>query len=75
MLSVGYNKDGDKIVSGGQDGTMKVRELVCWSRKDHLLFNITARRCVVLLLWLNKNCMKFPDDVLDMLIKACLQSM
>jgi hypothetical protein len=28
----------------------------------------------LLLLWLNKNSMKFPDDVLDLLIEACLQS-
>ena len=24
VMSVGYNSDGDKIVSGGQDGTLKV---------------------------------------------------
>ena len=26
-MSVGYNSDGDKIVSGGQDGTLKVWEV------------------------------------------------
>ena len=67
-----FDKDGSKIVSGGQDGTIKVWALVQWSRKDHLLFKLTTRRFVVLLLWLNNNCMKFPDDVLDLLIKACL---
>ena len=24
VMSVGYNSDGDKIISGGQDGTIKV---------------------------------------------------
>ena len=24
VMSVGYNSDGDKIVSGGEDGTLKV---------------------------------------------------
>jgi WD40 repeat protein len=75
VLSVDFDKDGGKIVSGGEDGTIKVWDLVHWSRKDHLLFNLTTRRFVVLLLWLNKYSMKFPDDVLDLLIKACLQSM
>ena len=62
-------------MSGSSDKTIKVWDLVHWSRKDHLLFNLTTRRFVVLLLWLNKYSMKFPDDVLDLLIKACLQSM
>ena len=74
-MSVAFSPDGTKIVSGGAADTIKVWELVRWSRKDHLLFSITTRRFVVLLLWLNKNCMKFPDDVVDLLIKACLQSM
>jgi hypothetical protein len=26
------------------------------------------------MLWLNKYSMKFPDDVIDLLIEACLQS-
>ena len=51
------------------------RDLVHWSRKDHLMFNLATRRFVLLLLWLNKYSMKFPDDVLDLLIKASLQSM
>jgi hypothetical protein len=48
--------------------------MVKWSRKDHLMFNITTQRVVLQLLWLNKYSMKFPDDVLDLLIGACLQS-
>jgi hypothetical protein len=40
-----------------------------------LLFNRTTQRFVLLLLWLNKEfSMKFPDDVLDLLIEACLKS-
>ena len=53
---------------------MKVWDMVKWSRKDHLMFNDTIQRFVLLLLWMNKYSMKFPDDVLDLLIEACLQS-
>jgi hypothetical protein len=38
------------------------------------MFNVTTQRFVLLLLWLNKYCMKFPDDVLDLLIETCLRS-
>ena len=71
--SVAFSPDGTKIVSGANDGTIKVWEMVKWSRKDHLMFNITTQRFVLRLLWLNKYSMKFPDDVLDLLIEACLQ--
>ena len=71
--SVEYNNDGTKIVSAGTK--IKVWGLVGWSRKDHLLFNLTTQRFVLLLLWLNKYSMQFPDDVLDLLIQACLQDM
>ena len=70
-----FSPDGTKIVSGSiDDGMIKVWDMVNWSRKDHLMFNITTQRFVLLLLWLNKNSMKFPDDLLDLLIEACLQS-
>ena len=72
--SVAFSPDGTKIVSGSDDKTIKVWDMVNWSRKDHLMFNHTTQRCVLLLLWLNKYSMKFPDDVLDLLIEACLQS-
>ena len=72
--SVAISPDGNKIVSGSDDGTIKVWDMVNWSRKDHLMFNDTTQRFVLLLLWLNKNSMKFPDDVLDLLIEACLKS-
>ena len=52
-------------MSGSNDGTIKVWDLVKWSRKDHLMFNDTTQRFVLLLLWLNKYSMKFPDDVLE----------
>jgi WD40 repeat protein len=71
--SVAFSPDGTKIVSGANDGTIKVWDMVKWSRKDHLMFNITTQRFVLRLLWLNKYSMKFPDDVLDLLIEACLQ--
>ena len=74
-MSVQFSPDGSKIVSGGASGTIKVWDLVPWSRKDHLLFNLTTRQFVVLLLRLNKYSMEFPDDVFDLLIRACLQSM
>jgi WD40 repeat protein len=74
VTSVAFSPDGTKIVSGSFDQTIKVWDLVNWSRKDHLLFNHTTQRFVLLLLWLNKNSMKFPDDVLDLLIEACLKS-
>jgi WD40 repeat protein len=74
IKSVAFSPDGTKIVSGSNDGTIKVWDMVKWSRKDHLMFNITTQRVVLQLLWLNKYSMKFPDDVLDLLIGACLQS-
>jgi len=74
IMSVAFSPDGTKIVSGSWDKTIKVWDMVKWSRKDHLMFNDTTQRFVLLLLWLNKNSMRFPDDVLDLLIEACLQS-
>ena len=74
VRSVAFSPDGSKIVSGSADKTIKVWDMVDWSRKDHLMFNITTQRFVLQLLWLNKYSLKFPDDVLDMLIEACLRS-
>ena len=74
ITSVVFSPDGTKIVSGSGDKTIKVWDMVNWSRKDHLMFNHTTQRFVLLLLWLNKYSMKFPDDVLDLLIEACLKS-
>ena len=74
VMSVAFSPDGTKIVSGSYDQTIKVWDMVDWSRKDHLMFNITTQRFVLQLLWLNKYSLKFPDDVLDMLIEACLRS-
>ena len=73
IKSVSFSPDGTKIVSGSWDKTIKVWDMVKWSRKDHLMFNHTTQRFVLLLLWLNKYSMKFPDDVLDLLIEACLK--
>jgi WD40 repeat protein len=74
ITSVAFSPDGTKIVSGSYDQTIKVWDMVKWSRKDHLMFNVTTQQFVLQLLWLNKYSMKFPDDVLDLLIEACLQS-
>ena len=74
VTSVALSPDGTKIVSGSSDKTIKVWDMVKWSRKDHLMFNVTTQRFVVQLLWLNKYSMMFPDDVLDLLIEACLRS-
>ena len=74
VLSVAFSPDRTKIVSGSADGTIKVWDMVNWSRKDHLMFNVTTQRFVLQLLWLNKHRMKFPDDVLDLLIEAGLRS-
>ena len=74
VMSVAFSPDGTKIVSGSDDGTIKVWDIVNWSRKDHLMFNLTTRQFVLQMLWLNKYSMKFPDDVLDLLIEACLKS-
>ena len=71
--SVAFSPDGAKIVSGSVDKTIKVWDIVNWSRKDHLMFNVATQRFVLLMLWLNKCSMKFPDDVLDLLIEACLR--
>ena len=70
--SMAFSPDGSKIVSGSDDKTIKVWELVKWSRKYHWMFTISTKRVVLLLLWLNGHTMKFPDDVLDLLIQACL---
>ena len=54
-------------------GTIKVWDLVIWTRKEHLmLLPATTQQLVMLLLWVNKHSIKFPDDVLDVLIEACL---
>ena len=74
IRSVAFSPDGTKIVSGSDDKTIKVWDMVNWSRKDHLMFSLTTQRFVLLLLWLNKYTMKFPDDVLDLLIEAGLKS-
>jgi WD40 repeat protein len=74
ITSVAFSPDGTKIVSGSYDQTIKVWDMVKWSRKDHLMFNVTTQQFVLQLLWLNKYSMKFPDDVLDLLIEACLKS-
>ena len=68
-----FSPDGTKIVSGSYK-TIKVWDMVNWSCKDHLMFNDTTQRFVLLLLWLNKYSLKFPDDVRDLLIEACLKS-
>jgi WD40 repeat protein len=74
ITSVAFSPDGTKIVSACTGGTIKVWDMVKWSRTDHLMFNVTTQQFVLQLLWLNKYSMKFPDDVLDLLIEACLQS-
>ena len=74
MNSVAFSPDGTKIMSACNGGTIKVWDMVNWSRKDHLMFSRTTQRFVLLLLWLNKYTMKFPDDVLDLLIEAGLKS-
>ena len=76
VKAVAFSPDGTKIVSGSDDGTLKVWNIVIinWSRQDHLMFNVTTQRIVLLMLWLNKYSMKFPDDVLDLLIEACLRA-
>jgi WD40 repeat protein len=73
ISSVAFSPDGTKIVSGSHDKTIKVWDFINWSRKDHLMFNVTTHQFVLLVLWLNKYSMKFPDDVLDLLIEACLR--
>ena len=76
VKAVAFSPDGTKIVSGSDDGTLKVWNIVIisWSRQDHLMFNVTTQRIVLLMLWLNKYSMHFPDDVLDLLIEACLRA-
>jgi WD40 repeat protein len=73
VYSVAFSPDGTKIVSGSYNETIKVWDMVKWSRKDHLMFNDTTQRFVLLLLWMNKYSTKFPDDVLDLIIEDCLQ--
>jgi WD40 repeat protein len=72
ICSVAFSPDGKTIVSGSYDQTIKVWGVTSWSREDHLLFSHDVQRRVILLLWLNKRKLLFPDDVLDLLIKACV---
>jgi WD40 repeat protein len=72
ISSVDYAPDGKTIVSACSGGTIKVWGVTSWSREDHLLFSHDVQRRVILLLWLNKRKLLFPDDVLDLLIKACV---
>jgi hypothetical protein len=74
IASVAFSRDGTKIVAGFQDRTFKAWKVFTWSRQDHSRFNATTQRIVLWVLWLNKHHMKFPDDVLDLLIEACLRS-
>ena len=72
VWSVDLSPDGSKIVSGSSDKTIKVWDLISWSRQDHMLFNATTRTRVVFLLWLNKQSMQFPDELLDVIIRTSL---
>ena len=72
ILDVKFSPDGSKIVSCGVDQTIKVWDLIFWSREHHLLFSQATQRCVVLLLWLNKHKLQLPEEILDMLIRACI---
>jgi WD40 repeat protein len=72
VYSVSFDKDGGKMVSGGQDSTIKVWDLLSWSREHHLLFSQATQRRVILLLWLNKRILCFPADILDLLVQVCI---
>jgi WD40 repeat protein len=72
ITDVKFSPDGSKIVSCGVDQTIKVWDLIFWSREHHLLFSQATQRCVVLLLWLNKHKLQLPEEILDMLIRACI---
>ena len=69
-----FRRTGPRLCRDRTTRTIKVWDMVNWSRKDHLMFSRTTQRFVLLLLWLNKYTMKFPDDVLDLLIEAGLKS-
>ena len=71
--SVAFSPDGSKIVSGASSGTIKVWDLISWSREKHLLFSHGTQQRVILVVWLNKQKLSFPEDVLDLLIKACIE--
>ena len=61
-------------MSACNGGTIKVWDMVKWSRKDHLMFNDTTQRFVLLLLWLNKyTALSFRMMCLIYVIEACLQ--
>ena len=70
--AVAFSPDGKTIVSGSKDKTIKVWELTSWCREKHLLFSHVIQQRVVLVLWLNKQKLLFPDDVLDLLIRVCI---
>jgi WD40 repeat protein len=77
VMSVQFSPDGTKIVSGSSDKTIKVWELISWSRQAHMLFNATTRTRAVslfLLLLLKMQSMELPEDhdVLELLIRASL---
>ena len=72
VTSVDFSPDGKTIVSGSSDKMIKVWELTSWCREKHLLFSHVIQQRVVLVLWLNKQKLLFPDDVLDLLIKVCI---
>ena len=74
VMSVDFSPDGSKIVGGSSNssGTINVWTVTSWSREAPLLVSHAVRHRVILLLWLNKRKLLFPEDVLDLLINACV---
>ena len=72
ITAVQFSPDGSKIVSGSWDKTIKVWDLISWSRENHLLFSQATQRRAILLLWVNKHKLHFPAEILDMLIQAII---
>ena len=65
-----FSLDGKRIVSGSDDGTIKVWVQLRWSRTHYFEFiQIVPYRVLWTILFINKTKFRFSDDILDLVIE------